>query len=69
MQGTAGAFVGGDWMQPQPEWSAVRNGETYGYGIMEFSTAGGMRVMNYAFKTIAGTVLDAFTIKKTVAAA
>ena len=69
VQGTAGAFVGGDWMQPQPEWSAVRNGETYGYGIMEFSTAGGMRVMNYAFKTIAGTVLDAFTIKKTVAAA
>lgn len=40
VQGTAGAFVTGDWMDPQPEWSAFRNGVQYGYGA---SARGGAR--------------------------
>ena len=67
VQGTSGAFVSGDWMNPQPDWSAVRDGTTYGYGRMEFTTdaASGQRVMDYAFVTIAGAVFDRFTIRKT----
>lgn len=34
VQGTAGAFVTGDWADPQPEWSASRNGVQYGYGAL-----------------------------------
>ena len=28
VQGTAGAFVSGDWVDPQPAWSAFRQGES-----------------------------------------
>ena len=63
MQGTAGAFVSGDWA-PQPDWSAMRDGNTYGYGAMEFGVEGGLHVMDYSFISIDGATTDHFRISK-----
>ena len=61
VQGTAGAFVGGDWMQPQPAWSAFRNSATYGYGRV---TIDGASSLDWQFVTTDGTVLDHWRIEK-----
>lgn len=61
VQGTAGAFVGGDWMEPQPAWSAVRNGATYGYGRV---TIDGAKSLDWQYVTTDGTVLDHWRIEK-----
>jgi len=61
VQGTSGAFVSGDWEEPQPSWSAFREGVSYGYGKMRVQ--GGSR-LTYQWISIEGKVLDAFTILK-----
>jgi len=61
VQGTAGAFVTGDWATPQPDWSAVRNGVSYGYGAMQID---GAHALEYEFRAIDGAVMDHFTIIK-----
>jgi len=64
VQGTAGAFVTGDWMDPQPAWSAKRDGVSYGYGAMEFDVEAGAHVMDYTFISIDGAKMDHFRISK-----
>ena len=61
VQGTAGAFVSGDWADPQPTWSAFRQGTSYGYGKMRVQ---GARSLSYEWVDIEGAVLDRFTIEK-----
>ena len=61
VQGTAGAFVGGDWIEPQPAWSAFRNGDQYGYGrvFIESGTS-----LDWQFVSIDGKVIDHWRIEK-----
>ena len=61
VQGTAGAFVSGDWADPQPAWSAFRQGVSYGYGKMRVQ---GARALSYEWVSVEGVVLDHFTIEK-----
>ena len=61
VQGTSGAFVSGDWLEPQPKWSAFREGVSYGYGKMRVS--GGAK-LEYQWISIDGKVLDSFAIEK-----
>ena len=61
VQGTSGAFVSGDWIDPQPQWSAFREGTSYGYGKMRVS--GGAK-LDYQWISIEGKVMDSFTIVK-----
>jgi acid phosphatase type 7 len=61
VQGTSGAFVAGDWADPQPAWSAYREGTSYGYGKMLVE---GSSRMVYQWISIAGEVLDHFEIIK-----
>lgn len=59
VQGTSGAFVSGDWIDPQPKWSAFRDGTSYGYGKMRVT---GAQSLDYSYISIEGKVLDHFTI-------
>lgn len=61
VQGTSGAFVSGDWIDPQPAWSAFREGTTYGYGRMRVQ---GAARLTYDYVTIEGKVLDHFELVK-----
>ena len=59
VQGTSGAFVTGDWSDPQPHWSAYREGTQYGYGKMRVV---GSQTLDYTWITIDGKAMDHFTI-------
>ncbi len=61
VQGTAGAFVSGDWITPQPAWSAFRDGNTYGYGRVQIT---GAHSLLWEFVDINGKVVDHFRIQK-----
>ena len=61
VQGTSGAFVSGDWMEPQPAWSGFRQGVSYGYGKLRIS---GSSKLTYDWVSIDGTVLDHFEVSK-----
>lgn len=61
VQGTAGAFVGGDWMNPQPAWSAFRDGTTYGYGQM---IVDGASSIDWTYMGSDGKVIDHWRIEK-----
>jgi hypothetical protein len=61
VQGTSGAFVSGDWITPQPAWSAFRQGLDYGYGKMRVQ---GANALSYEWISVDGKVLDRFTILK-----
>lgn len=61
VQGTSGAFVTGDWIDPQPAWSAFRQGISYGYGKMHVQ---GSNSLSYEWISVEGAVLDRFTILK-----
>jgi hypothetical protein len=61
VQGTAGAFVGGDWMEPQPTWSAFRDGNTYGYGQM---VVDGASSIDWTYMGSDGKIIDHWRIEK-----
>ena len=61
VQGTAGAFLSTDWIDPQPVWSAFRNGASYGYGRVFID---GAHSIAWEFVDINGTIIDHFRIEK-----
>lgn len=61
VQGTAGAFVGGEWITPQPAWSAFRNAIDYGYAQMTIS---GGKSLDWQFINTDGKVVDHWRIEK-----
>jgi predicted MPP superfamily phosphohydrolase len=65
-QGTSGAMIIEEWVDPQPVWSANRQQE-YGFGRMDISTyANGTTMLHYQFlgQSYPVTLLDEFFIVK-----
>jgi len=64
VQGTAGAFIGETWVQPQPVWSAKRE-QHYGYARLTVSTQGGDS-LHYAYYDLdkPKSILDEIWINK-----
>jgi hypothetical protein len=60
--GASGAFQSGDWIAPQPKWSAFRTFDVYGYGRMRIS---GAHRLTYDFvEQTTGKVADHWEISK-----
>jgi len=65
VQGTSGAWIGDEWIRPEPEWSAFRK-EEYGYGRMEVTTTATKSTLYYAFHGSENrTVVDELWLSKT----
>jgi len=70
VQGTAGAWIGERWINPEPIWSAFRKME-YGYGRMEITTAmdstgKNSTTLHYVFKgSTTGEIVDQLWVTKT----
>lgn len=62
--GTAGALQRESWLQPTPQWSAVRKADTldsYGYGLL---TAHNATHLEFEFKGLGGGAGDRMWIEK-----
>ncbi len=59
VQGSSGAMQEEKWVDPQPEWSAFRIEDVYGYGIMHVT---GANLLEYQFVDTQRQVWDAWRI-------
>jgi len=72
--GTSGGLPENVFVEPPPQWSAVRKNGVFGYGRLEAAAASasgggaaGMHVLNYTQLGLFGEALDFFQLRKAVA--